>query len=351
VPQNPGIDRRAIDKFVMDIAKEFERASSKHPLRMSVSAEAAAHGGGWNRGTAIEDSPYVALLLMWLDAYAQQHPAQFVDVTQFVEEQGLPAQDAAVLAFQLEQRGLVTIARNLAGTPDVHLTDDGRVAVHHLKELQQDHAARHRYAADAFLRWLYTAAHDQKPVNPVGFFAVPSAYYAGDGLTGDELHQAIARLNHARLIAGINTDPPTVAITSHGIECVLSGGTVSDYLNRPKAGDNYTINNSQGFVAGRGNRVEQSNTFGLDTTALRDFAAVVQQFASTFSMTPDQQAELIHDAELLGEETSAEIPEPGRIRAAYQRLLTGLSAITTASAGLSVVIQQGQDAYRTVFGG
>ncbi|MFJ2632171.1 hypothetical protein ACIO6U_09470 [Streptomyces sp. NPDC087422] len=350
MPQNPGIDRRAIDKFVKDIAKEFERASRKHPIRMPVGAEASVHGGGWDSGTAIGNSPYVALLLMWLDTYAQQYPAQFVDVTQFVEEQGLPAQDAAVLAFQLEQRGLVTIARNLAGTPDVHLTDDGRVAVHHLKELQQDHAARHRYAAEAFLRWLYTAAHDQKPVDPVGFFAVPAAYYAGDGITGDELHQAVARLNHAGFVAGINTDPPTVAITPDGIECVLSGGTVSDYLNRPRAGDSYTINNSQGFVAGRENRVVQSNTFGLDPTALRDFAAVVQQFAPTFGMEPAQQAELIHDAEVLGEETAAQNPEPSRVRAAYHRVLSGLSAITTATAGLATVIHQGEEAYRTVFG-
>ncbi|MBY8889336.1 hypothetical protein K7472_31505 [Streptomyces sp. PTM05] len=351
MPQNPGIDRRAIDKFVKDIAKEFERASRKHPIRMPVSAEASMQGGGWNSGATIESSPYLALLLMWLDAHAQQHPAAYVDVTQFLEEQGLPAEDASVLAFQLEQRGLVTIARILAGTPDVHLTDDGRVAVHHLKELQQDHAARHRYAAEAFLRWLYTAAHDQKPVSPVGFFAVPAAYYAGDGITGEELHQAVARLNHAGLVVGINTDPPTVAITPDGIECVLSGGTVSDYLNRPRVGDSYTINNSQGFVAGRENRVVQSNTFGLDTTALRDFASMVQQFAPTLNMEPDRQAELIHDAESLGEETAAENPELSRIRAAYHRVLSGLSAITTASAGLSAVIQKGQDAYRTVFGG
>ena len=299
---------------------------------------------------AIESSPHLALLLMWLDAHAQQRPAEYVDVTQFVEEQGLPNADASVLAFQLEQRGLVTIARNLADTPDAHLTDDGCVEVHRLKQLQQDHAARHRYAADAFLRWLYETAHDQSPVNPAGFFGTPAAYFAGDALSGEELHRAIARLVQARLAEQIDTDLSTIAITPDGHECVLSGGTVSDHLNRPQAGDSYTFNDSQGIVAGRGNRVEQTNTFGLDATALHTFADAVQQFTPTLGATPDQQAELIHDAELLSEETASEAPEPGRIRVAYQRVLTGLRAITTASAGVALVIQQGEDAYRTVFG-
>jgi len=69
-----------------------------------------------------------------------------------------------------------------------------------------------------------------------------------------------------------------------------------------------------------------------------------------FGMTPDQQAELVQDAELLRAETASEVPEPGRIRAAYERVLTGLRAITTASAGVVLVVQQGENAYRTVFG-
>jgi hypothetical protein len=351
VPQNPGIDRRAIDKFMKDLAKDFQRASRKHPIRVPVAAEASTAGGPVNSGNAIESTPHLALLLLWLDGHAQQRPAEFVDVTRFVEEHGLPSTDASVLAVQLEQRGLVTIARSLAGDTDVHLTDEGRVEVHRLKQLQKDHAARHRYAADALLRWLHTTAHDQRPVDPVGFLTAPEGHFAGDALSPEELHRAIARLVQAGVAEWIDTEPATVAITADGHELVLSGGTVSDHLNRPQVGDSYTFNNSQGIMAGRDNRMQQTNSFGLDASALHTFAEVVQQFAPTFGMTPDQQAELIHDAELLDEEASSQTPEPGRIRAAYERVLTSLRAITTASAGVALVVQQGEDAYRTVFGG
>jgi hypothetical protein len=350
VPQNPRIDQRAIDKLMKDLAKDFQRASRKHPIRVPVTAEASTARGAVNSTDAVESTPHLALLLLWLDGHAQRHPAAYVDVAQFVEEHGLPGTDASVLAVQLEQRGLVTIARSMTSDTDVHLTDEGRVEVHRLKQLQRDHAARHRYAADALLRWLYTTAHDQRPVNPVGFLHAPEGHFAGDALSPDELHRAIARLVQAGLAERIDTEPATIAITPDGHELVLSGGTVSDHLNRPQVGDSYTFNNSQGIVAGPGNRVQQTNSFGLDASALRTFAEVVKQFAPTFGMTPDQQAELVHDAELLGEETSSQAPEPGRIRAAYERVLTGLRAITTASAGVALVVQQGEEAYHTVFG-
>jgi hypothetical protein len=287
---------------------------------------------------------------MWLDTHAQRRPADYVDVTQFVDEQELPSTEASVLALQLEQRGLVTIARSLAGATDVHLTDVGRVEIHRLKRLQQDRAARHRYAADAVLHWLYETAHDQSPVNPVGFFTTPAAYFAGDGLSAEEVYRAVARLIDAGLANHIDTDPPTIAITPDGHECVLSGETVSDHLNRPQIGDNYIFNNSQGIVAGRGNQVEQNNRFGFDATALRTFADVVVQFAPTFGMSPDRQAELTHDAEVLSAEAGSATPEPGRVRAAYDRIVASLRGITTASAGLALVIQQGEDAYHRVFG-
>lgn len=143
-----------------------------------------------------------------------------------------------------------------------------------------------------------------------------------------------------------------IAITIDGIDCVLSGATVSDYLNRTRPGDYYSISGNTNVVAGsQGSVVQNNHNNAFDPSALREFAATVQQFAPTLGMAPEQQAELIEDAEILSEETSSETAEPGRVRSTYERIQRRLGEFTTASAGLGALIQQGQQAYSTVFGG
>ncbi|MFF7603200.1 hypothetical protein [Streptomyces mirabilis] len=110
--------------------------------------------------------------------------------------------------------------------PHVRLTDAGRVAVHQLKNLQRDRAARLWHTMDAFLRWLFDTVGEQTPINPSLFLATPGSYFAGIEITGTELHQALAYLAEHDLIHHIDTDPATVAITPHGVSCALSGGSV-----------------------------------------------------------------------------------------------------------------------------
>lgn len=76
-----GINRRELDKWAKGLVKEanksLERAARRNPSRLPVQFETSAAGGGaLNGGEAIER-----------------------------------------LAFQLEQRGLVDIARSFGGTP------------------------------------------------------------------------------------------------------------------------------------------------------------------------------------------------------------------------------------------
>ncbi|MDX2595292.1 serine/threonine-protein kinase [Streptomyces sp. WI03-4A] len=177
-------------------------------------------------GEAIESSAYLARLLLWLDAQAQQHPGEYSDVTRFVEELGLEEEDPTVLALQLEQRGLVNIARNLAGIPDVYLSDEGRVTVHKLKKLQGDRAARLRYTMGAFLQWLFDTAGDQAPTNPVSFLTTPGSSFAGADVSAVDLDQALAYLAERSFIEHIDTDPITVAITRAGVGWALSGERV-----------------------------------------------------------------------------------------------------------------------------
>ncbi|WP_326666414.1 hypothetical protein [Streptomyces canus] len=95
----------------------------------------------------------------------------------------------------------------------------------------------------------------------------------------------------------------------------------------------------------------QNNSYGFDASALAEFATLVRQLAPTLGASSDQQEALIHDVEVLEGATSDEQPEPGRISAAYLRVQEALGAITTTTAGLTLLVQQVQTAYQAVFGG
>lgn len=127
---------------------------------------------------------------------------------------------------------------------------------------------------------------------------------------------------------------------------------MNDHLtHQPNVGDTYNINNSQGFVVGSQQHVVQNNHIGLDASKLMEFAQMVRQFAPTLGAAGDQRDQIITDAEVLEEAATADQPEPGRIRAAYEQLQTTLTAIGTATPGLAMLVQAGQSAFEAVFGG
>ncbi|MFI8793900.1 RNA-binding domain-containing protein [Streptomyces sp. NPDC055105] len=225
-----GINRRELDKWAKGIVKEanksLERAVRRNPSSVPVQFDTTTTGGGTLNDGPIESSAHLARLLLWLDAYAQQHPGHYVDVTRFVEEQEL-AEDASVLAFQLEQRGLADLARTFgSGAPHVHLTDEGHVAVHTLKNLQKDRAARLRYTMDVFLWWLYDTAGDRSPTDPSLFLATPGSFFAGAEIPPTDLQQALVHLAENDLIELIGTDCATVAISTQGVNWVLRGADI-----------------------------------------------------------------------------------------------------------------------------
>lgn len=260
MPRN-GINKRELDKWAKNLVKEtnksLERAQRRSTARASAQLNATTNAALGRED--IENSGYLPRLLMWLDAYAQQHPATYVDVTRFVEEHQIEDdEDPTVLALQLEQHGLVDIFRNLAGIPDVHLTDKGRVVVHRLKNLQKDRAARLRYTIDAFLGWLFDTAGDQAPVDPTQFLATPGSFYAGAPASAADLHQALAHLAEHSLIERIGTDPARVAITPEGASCVLAGDSVRDRIRSSRTGttDTNALPSSQDIIGQRRNTAQ-----------------------------------------------------------------------------------------------
>jgi len=352
------INKQAIEKMQREIAKEFERAARKHPIRVPVQVDAPEIPSVSPVNAGIEKDPHLSRLLVWLDDLAALQPGVTADVSSYVDSEGLPSTEAKTMALQLEQHGLVQISRDLSGTDSqVFLTDEGMLAAQQLRTLQTDSVARFVHACDALLYWLFQTGRGRELVEVMAFVEAPGSYFAGDSLSVDEILGALEHLTRRGLVRRVNEDPSTTSsikaeVTDSGTDCVLSGGTVSDYLSRQqRTGDTYNINNSSGVVAGSQQSVVQNNNFGVDASALAEFATLVRQLAPTLGAPLDQQEALIQDVEVLEETTSAEQPEPGRIRAAYLRVQEALGAITTTTAGLTLLVQQGQEAYQAVFGG
>ncbi|MEU9558316.1 hypothetical protein [Streptomyces fumanus] len=344
-----GINKRELDKWAKGLVKEanksLERAARRNRTRVPVQFEATTAGGGeLSGGGAIESSAHLARLLMWLDAYAQQHPGEYVDVARFVEEHEL-VEDASVLAFQLEQRGLADLARIFgSGAPHVHLTDEGRVAVHDLKNLQKDRAARLRHTMDAFLRWLYDAAGDRSPADPGLFLDTPGAFFAGTEIPQTALEQALIHLAENDLIEPIGADPVTVAITTQGVSCALSGGSVQDHTNQQRPGTTYNnfLPNAQGVIIGEQQNVTQNNTVGIDPSAFVQLAGYVGQISSTLGISEADRAELERVAQELHDEATSANPEPGRMRQFTTRvkaMLVDAGATAAAQVGIQMAEQ------------
>ncbi|MFD8440566.1 hypothetical protein ACFV2I_36635 [Streptomyces microflavus] len=312
-----GINKREMDKwaknFVKESNKSLERAQRQNPLR--VSAQLNATTSAVPGGEAIEGSGLLFRLLLWLDVRAQQNP-HYINVGQFLEEAQLPDEDPSVLAFELEQRDLVKVLRNWGGPPEVHLTDAGRAAIHRMKKLRLDRAARLRYTMDTFHRWLFDTSADQKPVTPELFLTTHAAYFAGSEITETELDEALAHLTQYELVEYLDTEPVTVAITPQGASCALTGGSVQDHINQPRTGTTYNnyLPNAKGVIIGEQQHFTQNNTDGIDPTLFVQLAGYVGQISNTLNLSEPDRVELERVAQDLHTEATAESPEPGRLR-------------------------------------
>ncbi|MFR9726367.1 hypothetical protein ACL02R_23845 [Streptomyces sp. MS19] len=348
------IDKRAIEKMQKEIVKEFERANRKHPVRIPVEVEPPSMGVlTLASASGLEGDPQLSRLLLWLYESVQQNPGPYVDVKIFAQNEGLPEDDSDNMALQLEKLGLVRIARSLAGgLSEVYPTDDGLLEARRLIALRTDTVERFGNACDVLLRWVLRVGGRQAAVPALAFLEDPLCSFAGDPLTEAEVLSALDYLREHALVERVVTDAGVaVLITAQGTRCVLAGGTVNDFLSRqPTGGDTYNITGSHGFVAGSQQHVVQNNTFGLDASKLAEFAQQVRQFAPSLGVSADEQSQLVLDAEVLEEAAATEAPEPGRVQAAFDRLNATLTAIGTATPGLTMLVGAGQSAYQAVFG-
>ncbi|MGE7389355.1 hypothetical protein ACQKM2_28170 [Streptomyces sp. NPDC004126] len=348
------VNRRAIEQLQKEIAKEFERANRKHPVRVPIELDVPDLGGLLLSSTSgLESEPHLSRLLIWLHESVRPRPGGFADIRTFLQTEHLPEDEADNMALKLEKLGLVRIARSLAGgLSEVYPTDDGLLEARRLLELRRDPIARFSHACDRLLRGVLRAGGAAGTVDVTGFANDPACSFAGEPLTEEEIVRVMDYLCENGLVRLRSSEDCTTAqTTATGTRCVLAGGTVHDYLNRTQpSGDTYNITNSHGFVAGSQHHVTQNNNFGLDASKLTEFAQMVRQFSPSLGTSDEERDQLLLDAEVLEETTTADRPEPSRIRAAYQRVHEALTAIGAATPGLTLLIETGQNAYRATFG-
>ncbi|WP_327072085.1 hypothetical protein OG196_42865 [Kitasatospora purpeofusca] len=335
------VDQRAIEKHMKEIAKGYERAARRNPIRVPVQTEASVEGGATAGRDTTEGDPVLARLLLWLDDRARENPSHFISTARFIEELQLHDEDPDALAFELEQRDLATLARHPYALipPDVRLTDAGRATIHHLKKRRLDRAARLRYTMDAFHRWLFDTTDNQNPIDPTLFLTTSTAYFAGTEITEIELREALTHLIQHKLIEGLGTDPATITITSQGIRCALAGGSVQDHVNQASTGPTYNnyLPNAKGVIIGEQQNFTQNNSDGVDPTLFAQLAGYVGQVSATLGVSDTDRAELEQIAQDLHAEASSPSPEPGRLRQAATQLKDKLlEAGTTIAATMGV---------------
>ncbi|RPK32107.1 hypothetical protein EES40_36845 [Streptomyces sp. ADI93-02] len=339
-----GINRRELDKWANNVAKEtkksLERAQRRNPSRVSAQLDAPVSAVSGSEVT--ESSGYLARLLLLLDTRTGRG-ASMEQIEQEFQE------NLAPLALQLEQRGMVRALRAGSGLYAIHLSDEGLVEVHRLKELQKNRAARLRHTMDVFLRWLFDKAGGHTPIDPELFLATPWSFFAGAVITGSELHEALAYLSEHQLIKYIDTEPATVAITPQGVSCALSGGSVQDHTNQQRPGTTYNnfLPNAQGVIIGEQQNVTQNNTAGIDPSAFVQLAGYVGQISTTLNMPETDRVELERVARELHDEASSANPEPGRIRQ-FATQVKSMLVEAGATAAAQVGIQMAEQALSTL---
>ncbi|WP_331749060.1 hypothetical protein [Streptomyces chartreusis] len=339
-----GINKRELDKWTDSLAKEtkksLERAQRRHPARMS--AQLDANVSALSGGELTESSGYLDRLLLLLDTRSGRGASLAQIELEFQE-------DLAPLALRLEQRGLVRALRAASGLYAIHLSDEGLVEVHRLKELQKNRAARLRHTMDAFHRWLFNTAGDREPINPVLFLDTSWSFFAGAVITESELHEALGYLSEYQLIEYLETEPVTVAITPQGVSCALAGGSVQDHVNRQRPGTTYNtfLPNAQGVIIGEQQNVTQNNTAGIDPSAFVQLAGYVGQISNTLGMPETDRVELERVAQELHDEATSPSPEPGRMRQ-FATQVKAMLVEAGATAASQVGIQMAEQALGTL---
>lgn len=339
---------------IKDLHREIQASlDTNGPLRVPIVAEVP---DGLGSDAAGSTNFYLPRLLLWLDQKRREDPAHHAEPDVFAADEAVEPEFVGNLITILEQRRHIRTAGGIDSPvmPESFITDLGRAEAQRLRELRADPVARTRYARDTLANWLFANFRGLRAEVAV-FGQARQSSFLGDQLSSAEILDAVHYLA-GQAMASVDLDEVGIQLMPVGIECVLSGVSVSDYSRQQvAAGDTFIVGTAQGSVlGGQHQTVTQTVSFGFnpnETAQLVNFAALVKQIGTTLDLPEAEHRELQGAADALAHEAESPTPEQGRLRLAAERLVTGLTSATRATTALTMLVEAGHKAYTAVFGG
>ena len=285
-------------------------------------------------------------LLLWLDEQGRERPGEYVDVSAYAGNEPGAMEFVGMLITILEDRGYVDVVRGLDDRPDSLITKRGKVEAQRVRETRGNRVARMRFARDAVIQWLFveypTHAGSQQQ-----FLGWKGSVFLGDMLTNDEFSEAVRYLRGRDLVEVTNLAGTDVRLTTNGIDCATSGGSVSDFLNGPKpqsAGGpvfNAPIN---GPVAVNSSQFTQNvvTSGAVDIEGLRAFASLVRELTPSLTPHESEQQELLSEVSELDIAASTAVPDASLLKRLTGRVVTAVKGLTHSPGVQKLALEAGE---------
>lgn len=251
---------------------------------------------------------YIPHFLLWLRGETAGAANVPVAATGFAEERSIPDSVLQAVIDRLRDHGLIRVHDSGSQVPVVSFVEAGAAQALTLAQQREDAAERGRYAQRAVLSWIFAAPGNGQRL--AAFFAAPEALFLGQSLSADEVIRTVSWLAGERLLVcdrPMGWEAPeealetVVSLTAHGVDCVLGGSEVEQYLarrrerERPVGGNTYMYaENIQQPVVGNHNTVH-----GRFTASTTDVATLVRQFGPALRLDDDALRRLLAAAEAL----------------------------------------------------
>ncbi len=259
---------------------------------------------------------YACRMLHWALDQSRGDTSKALSVEQWMKSENAPVEFAQPAVSHLAANGWIDPLFQQANgySPFFTLSHAGLLEAQHEDKARRDRRERILFAENALLHWVFNLESPESPNELVNFFIADDSFFFGDQLSVDEVESSKNYLVQRELCGGTLVG---IYLRPDGRDCVLSGRTVREYVERRIGNGDWTVtvNNSPGSVIGQQERVEQTNTFnGADLSQVAVLVQQLRAIAPSLGLSAEDAKEYDEDVEAL--ETATD--NPGLWRRAWR---------------------------------